>query len=371
MAIQQLTVSGYRSIQDLSLALGPINVITGPNACGKTNLYRAVLVISQAAHGQLARTLAAEGGMPSVLWAGERPNYTRSKKPVRMRVGVRTDEFSYELVLGVPPAVPPSRFDLDPEVKEEYVWFGAQRRKANTLLERKAASTWVTRDDGERIVYPASLTQNESVLAQLHEPHLYPELSALREEIRRWRFYHYFRTDAGSPIRLPQVGVRTPVLSHDGYDLAAALQTIIEIGDVDALRRAIDRAFPGARLGIQAERAEFAVQMHMPGIKRPFEAKELSDGTLRYLCLAAALLSPRPPQVLALNEPEMSLHPDLMAPLAQLIVEAAAVSQLWVTTHSPALARHIAEHSGAEPIELERVAGATRVAGAHPYGLDD
>ena len=58
----------------------------------------------------------------------------------------------------------------------------------------------------------------------------------------------------------------------------------------------------------------------MPGILRPLEARELSDGTLRYLCLIAALLSPRPATLLALNEPEMSLHPELMQPLAELIV---------------------------------------------------
>jgi predicted ATPase len=55
------------------------------------------------------------------------------------------------------------------------------------------------------------------------------------------------------------------------------------------------------------------------GMHRPLEAHELSDGTLRYLCLVAALLSPRPPQLLALDEPETSLHPDLLGPLAEQI----------------------------------------------------
>ena len=74
----------------------------------------------------------------------------------------------------------------------------------------------------------------------------------------------------------------------------------------------------------------------MPGLNRPMGAGELSDGTLRYLCLMAALLSPRPPPFLALNEPEMSLHPDLLGPLSRLIVEAAKNSQIWVTTHADA-----------------------------------
>jgi predicted ATPase len=67
----------------------------------------------------------------------------------------------------------------------------------------------------------------------------------LRETIRGWRFYDQFRTDAESAIRLPQLGTRTMVLHHGGHDLAAALQTILEIGDGAALRRAIKDAFPG------------------------------------------------------------------------------------------------------------------------------
>ena len=80
--------------------------------------------------------------------------------------------------------------------------------------------------------------------------------------------------------------MRTPVLSHDGRDLAAALQTIREIGMAEDLNYAIDQAFPGAELEIEHDAGSgmFAVEMHMPGLHRPLRARELSDGTLRYLC---------------------------------------------------------------------------------------
>src|SRR5207245_2053957 len=87
--------------------------------------------------------------------------------------------------------------------------------------------------EGRRVVYPMALSKSESVLAQLREPHRFPQLSALREEFLGWRFYHHFRTDPQSAIRHPQVGVQTPVLSHDGSDLAAALQTIRAVPVVD------------------------------------------------------------------------------------------------------------------------------------------
>ncbi len=107
----------------------------------------------------------------------------------------------------------------------------------------------------------------------------------------------------------------------------------------------------------------FAVLMRMPGLKRPLRARELSDGTLRYLCLLAALLSPRPPALLALNEPETSLHPDLLEPLAKQMVNASRNSQLWVVTHSEKLAEFVEKHSGESPIRLYLESGETRVAG--------
>ena len=68
--IRRIHVAGYRSVRDLDLELRPINVLTGPNGCGKSNLYNSLVLIGRAAQGQLARAIAEEGGTPSVFWAG-------------------------------------------------------------------------------------------------------------------------------------------------------------------------------------------------------------------------------------------------------------------------------------------------------------
>src|SRR5712692_2502810 len=119
MAVEKLHVSGYRSIRDLHLELGQLTVIVGPNGCGKTNLYRSMLLVAAAANGSLARTLADEGGMPSVLWAGP-----RTKGPLRMSIGIDFGELAYEISCGLVPPVPGEKglFSLDPEVKEEHIW---------------------------------------------------------------------------------------------------------------------------------------------------------------------------------------------------------------------------------------------------------
>ena len=374
MAIHELRVAGYRSIRELRVPLKKLNVLTGPNGCGKSNLYNSVFLLAKTASGGFARVIAEEGGMGSVFWAG--PRETRSVRtarpePVRVKLGITTDDYSYELACGLPPQTPPpppgkkepTAFKLDPEVKEERVWLEDERSKRVTLFQRGPSGTWVRDNAGRRVPYSGELLNSEGVLSQLREPHLYPELSALSSEMNRWRFYHHFRTDKDSPLRRAQIGVRTPILSHDGSDLAAALQTIIEIGDNDQLADAIERAFSGASLVIGHMQGIFSVALRMPGLTRDLEANELSDGTLRYLCLLAALLSPRPPALLALNEPETSLHPDLLDGLAQMIVRASRDSQLWVTTHSPRLAELIEKHSGQPNIKLELVHGETRVVG--------
>jgi len=357
-AVSELYVCGYRSIRNLRLKLDRVNVLVGPNGCGKTNLYQSMVLLSAAAQGQLARALAEEGGMPSVLWAGP-----RKKGPVRLVLGFSTGDFHYELQCGL--SVPGmSMFNLDPEVKEEHIWFTCRGKKA-ALLERDHGSVRARNAEGVFEAYPMALSNSESVLSQLREPHRFPELSMLRQEILSWRFYHHFRTDREAPLRQPQVGVRTTVLSHDGRDLAAALQTIVEIGDRVGLDEAIGKAFPGSSVEVVALENRFSVLMQMPGVQRPFEARELSDGTLRYLCLLAALMSPRPPDLLALNEPETSLHPNLFEPLAALIGRAARDSQVWITTHSQALAGYLARDLAITPTQLCNIDGETWI-GAQP-----
>lgn len=293
--------------------------------------------------------------MPSALWAGAR----KKNETARVTVGVRLSDLAYELACGIVPP-PQGAFSLDPDVKEETVWVHEGKRR-HVVAERKALSVFARDAEGHRTTFALELWGNESVLSQLAEPHRFPLLSALRAELLHWRFYHHFRTDPDSPLRHEQVGVRTAALAHDGADLAAALMTIREIGDVDALHEAVEHAFPGAQLELDSEDGRFSFHLRMPGLARSLSAAELSDGTLRYLCLVAALLSPRPPVFLALNEPETSLHPSLLAPLARLIADAGRRGQVFVTTHAEELASALEQRTRAARVTLRRDDGATEV----------
>lgn len=211
------------------------------------------------------------------------------------------------------------------------------------------------------------LADTDSMLASVADPQRAPEMLEIREAVRGWRFYDHFRTDTESPARASQIGTFTPVLHHDGSNLAAALQTIIEIRSDEALAKTLEDAFPGSRLYIEVQNGRFELQLQQHGLLRPLSAAELSDGTLRYLLWAAALLTPRPPQLMVLNEPETSLSPDLLPALARLIVAAASHTQIIVVSHASILIDSLASAPICTRLHLQKAFGETTLEGANPF----
>src|SRR6185503_39803 len=145
--------------------------------------------------------------------------------------------------------------------------------------------------------------------------------------------------------------------------LAAALQTILEIRSDEALTMALEDAFPGSRLSVEVQNGRFELLLQQHGLLRTLSAMELSDGTLRYLLWTAALLTPRPPELMVLNEPETSLHPDLLPALARLIAHAAERTQLIVVSHSPQLIETLEQNRKCNRLHLEKSFGETVLAG--------
>lgn len=375
--LQTIAIRGYRSLRDVTLPLTDLTVVTGANGTGKSSLYRALRLLADCGRGQVIGSLAREGGLQSVLWAGpeqpaEKAQGTTRTRPVSLELGFAADDFGYLVDLGLPQmaGTGPTAFALDPEIKREMVFAGPVLRPSSAVVRRTREYAEVAAESGRGFEeLSRSLPSYRSVLAEYTHPHALPELSAVSERLRDWRFYDGFRVDAGAPARRPQVGTRTPVLSDDGADLAAATQTIIEAG-FDYLARAVADAFDGAAVSVAVNDGVFDLQLHQRGMLRPLRAAELSDGTLRFLLWAAALLSPRPPSLMVLNEPETSLHPDLVRPLARLIATAATQTQVVVVTHSRALLEFLdttpvadEDRGGAIEVELYKQWGETKVAG--------
>lgn len=373
--ISTLAVYNYRSLRDFVVPLQALNVITGPNGSGKSNVYRALRLLADIAQGRVIPSLAREGGLQSTLWAGpeafsravrsgELPvQGTTRKAPVSLRLGFSGAQFGYAIDLGLPtPST--SAFSQDPEIKRECVWNGEILRPASVLVDRRGPEVRSRGDDGEWSTLTQELASFDSMMTHCADPRNTPEMLLLREQMRGWRFYDQFRADAEAPARLPQIGTHTPVLGNDGADLAAALQTILEIGDPSALAESVADAFPGAVVGVSHHEGRFEVEVRQHGLLRPLKAAELSDGTLRYLLWIAALLTPRPPRLLVLNEPETSLHPDLLPALGRLIGRAAERSQVLVVSHATRLIATLEEQPGCRSLRLEKAFGETALAGA-------
>jgi predicted ATPase len=360
--LSHLAVAGYRSLQQLSLPLAGLTVVAGANGCGKSSLYRSLGLIAAAARGDLVAALAAEGGLPAVLWAGPQPGSRRD--PARLRLGFTGNTLSYAIELGYRADDETSAFLLDPEIKREWIWAGGLFHPRSLLVQRDGAvAERCTGNSARHQPLALQLSPHESLFTAVSDPLEAPEVFQLRQTILSWRFYDGFRSDRDAPARRARLATRTLSLANDGGDLAAAVQTILEIGDGDGLQCAIADAFPGCRLEVDTSQPCFRLQLRQPGLLRPLESSELSDGTLRYLLLVAALFSPRLAPLLVLNEPENSLHPNLLTPLASLIATAAQRTQVWVIAHAEALIDALATTPGCSLLQLEREQGATVLPG--------
>lgn len=365
LPVREFSASGYRSLQRIHYPMSRLDVFVGANGVGKSNLYRALELLRAAAANTLGEQLAREG-LDLAMWAGP-----RGSGPRRIKLAASFSEpnrleasFRYEIEIGLPPAGPgPPPFPLSPEVKSETLTYISGRRRVR-MMEREGLHLMARGEDGRPETIDIDILDSETALGRLEDPSRFPTLDLVRRTLLEWRFYHGLRTDADSPLRKPCVAAPAPTLASDGSNLAAVFATLAHVrGDTIDLEQMIERAFPGATLNMPHPGRTADFSMSFPEFEqREFEAAELSDGTLRFLGLAGALMAYRLPPFIALNEPESSLHPDLMEPLGEMVRKAAERTQVWLVTHSERLAevirrsgdgavRTVVKHQGATAID--------------------
>ena len=357
--LSAIGIENYRSIHKLFMRVRAVNVFIGNNGAGKTNLYKSLELLQQAALGRITRAVSEEGGVESVMWAGDLKTHEKKRIILRADLG----DLSYAIELGLPNPISDPTLPFETMVKEENLTLQTGKRPVS-LMQRKATSVFLRASDGSKVSYENELLPSETALAAIRDGSRFPELDLVRRALEDWRFYHTFRSDKDSALRRPSPNVTTPTLSSNAEDLAAVFATLKEIRKDDHyLQTAVDDAFPGSKLLIEANGQDCRFALQTPEIRRPFPAQELSDGTLQYLALLGAMLSYRLPAFIALNEPEASLHPDLLEPLAKVIAKASERSQIWLVTHSEQLADYIAEHAGSYPKRIFKENGQTGIDG--------
>jgi predicted ATPase len=364
LPVREFSASGYRSLKQIAYPMSKLDVFVGANGVGKSNLYRSLELLRGAAANTLGHDVAREG-LDLAMWAGPK---THKSPGIRLSVGLGAPGgpeslYRYEIEVGFPPPVSAS-FRCEPQVKAESLTYVGGTRTVR-LLDRNGPAVMVRDEGGRPATLDIDILASETVLGRLEDPSRYPELDAVRRTLLEWRFYHDLRTDSDSALRRPCVAAAAPTLASDGSNLAAVFATLAYVRqDTADLDDAIAAAFPGARLIVhEPERtASFGIAFsEFPN--RVFEAGELSDGTLRFLSLAGSLMAYRLPPFIALNEPESSLHPDLMEPLAHMVVRAAERTQVWLVTHSERLAEAIRKSGAGAVRTVSKHAGATTIEG--------
>ena len=349
--IQFVRLAGYKSIRDQTLELGPLNVLIGPNASGKTNFIDALNLLSEASQVSLGKAVNRRGGLSPLLWAGSSPPYAAlgERRPPEERAGKITwhidfppkgsfadgsRSIQYEISL--------VQAGIDFRVIEDLIANG--QRNPLTLLHRDEGGEFSLYNTKERTYDKPSpeSDQTRQAFSYVRDPVRYPVLAKLQEELKAFKYYMNFDTSERALIRRPQTVMSETILYEDGSNLSIVLhnlsqrfpssfQEIFETAKVayPSLERLYFEApGPAGQIILAWKDTEFI---------RPFMANELSDGTLRFLCLLAILLNPTPPPLTCLEEPELGLHPALLIMIAELLQDASTRTQLIVTTHSPQL----------------------------------
>lgn len=200
---------------------------------------------------------------------------------------------------------------------------------------------------GYRQLKRESLIPDESVLSQLNDPELYPEVTWLGNQFDRIQTFREWSFGRGVSLRQAQpADLPADMLLPDNGNLALLLHEIAHSAAGAEFNKLMARFLPRyQRFSTSVHGGRVQFYLWESGMRSPVPAARLSDGTLRFMAILALLLSPTPPPLICIEEPELGLHPDAVSLLADLLVSASGRSQLIVTTHSDSLVSALTDHA--------------------------
>ena len=363
--LKSIKLSGLLSFPPDSPAieLTGLNVLIGPNGSGKSNLIECIELL-HAAPTAFAAAIRDGGGVQEWLWKGD-----KTSEPAILEATVggtgTIPELRYQLAF----AASQQRLEVVDETIEEaekrntgdsdvnfYYRFQRGRPVLNMLQQAPIAVIITARSpppDGwpsQRVLRELqreSLIPDESVLSQRKDPDLYPEVTWLGQQFgriqtfREWSFGRYAALRQPQPADLP-----SQFLLPDSRNLGLLLNQLDHTDAIAEFNRLLTKFLPRfKRLSTKTDGGTVQFYLHESGLKSPIPATRLSDGTIRFIAMLALLLSPAPPPLICIEEPELGLHPDAIGLLADVLVDASSRTQLVVTTHSDVLVSGFTEQA--------------------------
>jgi predicted ATPase len=321
MLLKRIAMRNLLSFRDAELELGPLNVLIGPNGCGKSNLIECIGLL-QALPTDLNRAIALGGGAPA--WIN---NSQRAGEIAELKCEVEVSEdrvFNY---------------DLGFRAVNQYLQIDFETGLAGSThsLNRKGVKAEIIFPFPP---HPAKATSsfdaqaNQSVFSAYKDPkQLISEVGKRLEEIK---IYRYFDLQASSAMRS---GVSSSAnqnfLEEDGSNLATFLHHLEFTEEIDAINgylHELSEEFEKVKTNVGG--AIMQTYIAERGLRLPTPSMRLSDGTLRFLCLISLLVSSPRPSLICIDEPELGLHPDAVSIVARALKEASEHVQIIVTTHS-------------------------------------
>lgn len=329
----ELDIKGFRRLSEAKLELRPLCVMIGANGVGKTSILDALSLLAGSAAGNMTESISELGGLTNVL------TYDRSNE---LELGIKMEVSGHK----------PLEYAL--KVRPEGVAYSiereslSQRRRPESppfyhLVARGSEVQYFDASQGKLVRPNWEHNPLESSLSQV--PKMFQEPEEFRRRLASSTFYHVLDVSHRSPVRLPQPMQPSTLPGRNGEGLVSCLFYLREVERhrFEAVEDALRAAFP------RFERLDFppvaagtlALTWREDGFSRPLYMHQLSEGTLRFLWLTALLQSPGLTALTLLDEPEVSLHPELLSLLADLLREASRTSQIIVATHSDRLVRFL------------------------------
>ena len=369
---QELSINGFRRLANARLELRPLCALIGANGIGKTSLLDVLSLLATAAQGVLNAAISELGGLPNLITYDRADSLdlgismeVTGHDPLQYLLKLKPHATGYAIVDEVLSQARPSHASPFKHIDSHgadirYYSVGHLVREADGSV---APGRGLVRPTWEHNPFETSLSQ---------VPKMFQEPEEFRRRLASSTFYHVLNVDPRSPVRLPQPMRPAMLPGKNGEDLVSCLFNLRETerDRFEAVEDALRAAFPGfERLHFPPVAAgTLAMTWRDKSYSQPFYTHQLSEGMLRFLWLVTLLQSPGLTALTLIDEPEVSLHPELLSLLADLFREASHRSQLVIATHSDRLVRFLKPD---EVVVMDADDGGARLTWADTLDLKD
>jgi predicted ATPase len=345
--IKEISITNFYSFGHETIKLQPdVTIMIGINGSGKSNFLKAVRLLKEGVAGKGLRAHIFDdlGGFDNMLFKGKRETdeieieYTFDGAAItNANYGFRFyDDLAYKIKIFKTPGLQNYYIQEHIETKKPHLDKGFIYLDFKNGIGRLHETL---KEEGRtKLVSYSDYNPQELVLSEVSDTDRYYALTTIRKAIRDILVYDYFDTTFKSPIRKATIATSDKRLNSDGTNLPQILNTI-KINHKSAYRKIVEileevnagfsgfdfNLIGGSNIELMLEEKSLGSSVHVSNI---------SDGTLRYLCLLAILYNPDRGKFICIDEPEVGLHPDMILNIADAIKEAAQASTLIITTHS-------------------------------------